>query len=437
MDSQNGHHDNLKPFAPITAKKNDKNQSDKETMKHRQVNSPSSFKTTAYLDRDCPQINIDNLRLALIPGVGPKLFGRLLDRFGGAGEVLRASSTDLNQVYGIGPELIRFIQRSKELVPFDSIMTWCDRNHCKILQRGSPDYPASLTQIEDAPQILFAKGTLETLDQPSVAMVGTRYPTPYGRAQAKRFARELSESGITVVSGLARGIDGESHQSCMDAGGTTVAVLGSGLANIYPPEHRKLSEQIEQSGVLISEYPPLHQPRKTNFPQRNRIISGLSSITLVIEAPKQSGSLITARLALEQNREVMAIPGPISSKLSAGCHELIGEGAKLVQNIVDIIEEMPSEILEQNQNKDRKFPEMHRNPGQAYPKRHAKALASQTANLKDEEKQIIEAISPAGSLIDSIIQRTGITPQKVMATVSLLELRGLVLKSDHQKIYRK
>jgi DNA processing protein len=321
-------------------------------------------------------------------------------------------------------------------------MTWCEKNHCKILQRGSKEYPRRLKEIDDAPLILFAQGSFTALQQPMVALVGTRHPTPYGEQQARRFARELTEAGMTIVSGLARGIDGVSHQSCIERDGQTIAVLGSGLGRIYPPEHLNLAKKIRHHGMLLSEYAPLHQPQKSTFPQRNRIISGLCSITLVIEAPQKSGSLITARLALEQNREVMAIPGPISSELSRGCNELICDGAKLVQSVDDVIEELhlPNAVPLTSTPFTNEYPQQLNAKHTSLPEKRTTQdwqKSPATIAVNQTEQQILEAISPDGSLLDSIIHRTGLAPQKVIAAVSLLEIRGLIARSHHQKIYRK
>ncbi|MBL6726154.1 MAG: DNA-protecting protein DprA [Rubripirellula sp.] len=404
--------------------------------------NPTHYDLRASSSAYSENTDLSELLLALTPGVGPRILARLLNQFGKADEVLRAPFHDLLQVTGVGPKLARSIVRSRQVVPIHEIMTWCEKNHCKILQRGSKEYPRRLKEIDDAPLILFAQGSFTALHQPMVALVGTRHPTPYGEQQARRFARELTEAGMTIVSGLARGIDGVSHQSCIERDGQTIAVLGSGLGRIYPPEHLNLAKKIRHHGMLLSEYAPLHQPQKSTFPQRNRIISGLCSITLVIEAPQKSGSLITARLALEQNREVMAIPGPISSELSRGCNELICDGAKLVQSVDDVIEELhlPSAVPLTSTPFTNEYPQQLNAEHTSLPEKRTTQdwqKSPATIAVNQTEQQILEAISPDGSLLDSIIHRTGFAPQKVIAAVSLLEIRGLIARSHHQKIYRK
>jgi DNA processing protein len=206
-----------------------------------------------------------------------------------------------------------------------------------VVRRGTPEFPALLEQIPDPPQQLYVRGKLP----PSfmVAVVGSRRATPYGLHLARRFGRELAERGVTVVSGLARGVDGEAHRGALEAGGLTIAVLPAGLDAIYPPEHRELAEAIAYQGALVTEMPEGTAPLPGRFPVRNRIVSGLSRGVLVVEAAQRSGALITARLALEQGREVFALPGNIDNPLTEGTHALIGDGAKLVSRVGDILEE--------------------------------------------------------------------------------------------------
>ena len=371
----------------------------------------------------------NELLLAFTAGIGPRIYCRLLNYFTTANSVLSASRQELMEVPGIGYQLANAIHTARERVPLQQILNWCRRNNCEILHAQSPHYPRLLREIDDAPRVLFAQGQIDKVNHPSVAMVGTRHPTLYGREQAKRFSRELSEMGINVVSGLARGIDQVSHQSCLETDGSTIAVLGSGLGRVYPPEHHSISREIIKSGIILSEYPPLQRPNRSTFPRRNRIISGLCVATLVVEAPRKSGALITAKLALEQNREVMAIPGPISNPNSEGCHDLIRDGAKLIKCVGDILEELPSSVFTLP---DSKQTQPHPPPTQGL---CGNQNIAARVKLNTTERKIIDSIAPDGTHVDSIIHRTQLEAKEVMATVNLLELRGLITKSNHHKIY--
>nr|WP_271876541.1 DNA-processing protein DprA [Rhodopirellula sp.] len=360
----------------------------------------------------------DEIRLALSQGVGPRTMNLLFEQLGTASTILSTSHQRLSAIPGIGPGLIKSISNASTQVPLGAILAWCERNSVELLLHGDADYPYLLGEIEDAPRLLFCRGQFQRDDQNAVAIVGTRRPTPYGLQQAMRFASELANAGITVVSGLARGVDGAAHKACIKSGGRTIAVLGSGLGVIYPPEHRILADQIANQGVVVSEYSPHSKPQRGMFPQRNRLISGLASATLVIEAPERSGSLITTRLAMEQNREVMAVPGPVSSPLSRGCNKLISDGAKLVQSVDDILEELQ--------------------PLTGFENHETEPLSDldHPSFLNESERKIYEAVAPDGSLIDEIIQRTRYASHEVIAAVNLLELRHVLIRSDHQKIYR-
>jgi DNA processing protein len=275
--------------------------------------------------------------------VGAALHRRLCERFGSARQALRASRAELRQVPGIGEitssaileqarsgEAAREIERSAAA-------------GVAILPHGGPGYPAALATLHDPPLVLYVRGRLEERDLLGIGLVGSREATPYGLRQAARFAGELADVGVTVVSGLARGVDTEAHHGALRApDGRTLAVLGSGVCSVYPPENRGLARRIAERGAVISEFPLESAPAPENFPRRNRIISGLSLGILVVEAGEKSGALITADWAMDQGREVFALPGSVENPMSRGAHLLIRQGARLAENAADILEELPA-----------------------------------------------------------------------------------------------
>ncbi len=249
----------------------------------------------------------DAVRLSLISGVGPRLRKALLEEFGTASAVLAAAPSDLRRVQGIGAELTRRIAVARHEIDVQAELDLCAANGITILADDHPAYPRMLREIHDPPGILFMRGDILPQDAISIAIVGSRHATQYGLAQAERLAGSLARAGITIVSGLARGIDAAAHRGALAAGGRTLAVLGSGVLNMYPPEHAGLADEVAAQGAVISESPPRSPPLSGAFPQRNRIISGLSLGVLVVEASTQSGALISARHAMEQGREVFAV----------------------------------------------------------------------------------------------------------------------------------
>jgi DNA processing protein len=298
------------------------------------------------------------VELTLIPGIGIRTRSKILGRI-----------PDITDLFAMGDAAVRAAGIPEETIPAirsrayrsaaEEITNWADREGCRILVHGRGKYPPLLQQIDDAPLVLYTFGDLRHLDRPRIAIVGSRRPTVYGLQMAQGLASDLGEKGLCIVSGLARGIDAAAHRGCLERGGSTVAVLGSGIDITYPPEHRHLRSEIAQSGMVVSEFPPGTVPSPHNFPIRNRIISGLSLGSVVIEAGERSGSLITARLALEQNREVFAVPGNITSAASYGPNFLIKQGAKLVQSWKDVVEELPASIrndIFQKEEKDRRLP---------------------------------------------------------------------------------
>jgi DNA processing protein len=283
--------------------------------------------------------------LNLIPQLGPVRINRLLAACGSARAVWEASVSRLAAVEGCGARLAAQIAATRALI--DPIKVWqefCSRGFAAV-SRDDAAYPTLLREIHDPPPLLYYSGDPLVLHKPTLAVVGSRRHTVYGREVAYKFAARLAVCGITVVSGMARGIDTCAHQGTLGKGGATAAVLGCGLDICYPPENSLLMQNIQRQGVVLSEFPPGSEPLPANFPRRNRLISGLSLGTLVVEAGEKSGALITATFALEQGREVFAVPGSIHSDCSRGCHYLIKQGAKLADSVEAILEEFPPEYI--------------------------------------------------------------------------------------------
>lgn len=358
------------------------------------------------------------LRLAMLPGVGPRTLADLLEHFGTAESVLAADSERLSSVRNVGPKLVNAIRHAADHVDVEAILQWCADHQVSILQKPSALYPKSLRELPDAPPLLFVGGELRPCDALAVAIVGTRHATAYGKSQAEKIAYGLAKAGVTVISGMARGIDSAAHQGAIDAGGRTIAVYGCGLGHIYPPENAELSRAIADHGALVSEYHPQTKPHSGTFPQRNRLISGLSHATLVIEAPERSGSLITARTAYEQGREVLALPGPVTSRASQGTNLLIRDGATLIRNVDDILECLGplAQPVPTSDGRD-----VHR---------PAEAL------LNDRERSVLDAIATEATAIDNIVQTCGLPVPQVLATISVLEVRRLIRRLSSQYVSR-
>lgn len=365
-----------------------------------------------------PHDVLDQLRLSSVPGIGPRIMAQLLGRFGSAGEVFRSSGDAIQSVQGVGPKLYQQIKLESRNLDLDAIVHWCQQHDTKIMVKGAKPYPATLDDLPDAPPILFCRGELLPEDDIAVAIVGTRHATRYGLDQAEHLGYSLARAGVTVVSGLARGIDAAAHEGALSGGGRTIAVLGGGLANLYPAEHEGLAKAIAADGAVLSEHPPMTKTKGSLFPQRNRIVASLSLATLVIEAPDRSGALITARLAGEQNREVMALPGPVNSRVSRGCNQLIRDGAKLVQSVDDILEELGpirSPVVTSEGTE-------LRNPGEL--------------KLNEMERKILDSIDTASTPIDEVISRTGFPSHRVIAIISVLEMRRLLKRISGQYVCR-
>ncbi len=385
---------------------------------------------------------LDSLRLSLIPGVGPRTRQALLERFGTSSAVLAAAPSSLREVPGVGPKLVdKITTADREIDPHREIAL-CRENDIQILMHPGPNgcdpedsdepdagaggngYPRLLGRIDDPPSVLFLRGRILPRDGLAIAIVGTRHATQYGLKQAEQLAGSLARAGFTIVSGLARGIDAAAHRGAIAAGGRTLAVLGSGVMNIYPPEHERLAEEVRENGGVISESPPLFKPLSGSFPQRNRIISGLSLGTIIVEAPERSGALITARLAMEQNREVFAVPGRVDSRASRGCHLLIRDGAKLVQTADDVIEELGP----LGQSVPREAGPAVRNP--------AEMSLNPAISLNEVEQQVLSAIDTESTAIDKVIAETGLPANRVLSTISVLEMRRLVKRVSGSNVVR-
>ena len=281
------------------------------------------------------------LALNSLPKVGPIRIRRLLKKFGNPETILRQSPGSLQSVSGVGPEVAAIIADWRVLTDSDAELALCEQHHITILTPQSPFWPRYLTESHDAPLLLYVKGEITAADQHTIGIVGSRRCTHYGRSVTRTFSTGLTRSGYTIISGLALGIDTEAHLAALDAGGRTIAVLGSGLLDIYPSQNRELAERIaDGQGAVVSEFPLRCPPDKQTFPQRNRIVANWSSALLVAECPRRSGSLITAGMATESGRPVYAIPGPIDRPQSEGCHDLIREGATLVTRPDQILEDL-------------------------------------------------------------------------------------------------
>jgi len=362
---------------------------------------------------------VEQLRLSLVSGVGPRLRQALMLRFGSASAVFRASPAELRETPGIGVELARRLSLATAEIDAEEQLALCRKHGVETLTPESERYPRPLRQICDPPGMLFVRGGFAPRDELAIALVGSRHATSYGLAQAERLAASLARAGLTIVSGLARGVDAAAHRGALAAGSRTLAVLGSGVLTIYPPEHRDLAAQVEANGALISEAPPHSPPTSGAFPQRNRIISGLSLGVIVVEAGLSSGALITARHAMEQNREVFAVPGRVDNRMSRGCHRLIRDGAKLVETADDVLEELGP---------------------LAAPTQDA---AGQTVHhpaellLNDCERQVLAAIDGDATNVDSLVAATGLDVAQILSTLTVLEMRRLVRRTGGGAVARR
>ena len=364
-----------------------------------------------------------SLKLQLVQGIGPRVFGELIQRFDSAENVLSATPQQLREVPGVGTKLMQHIVNADAQADVAGLLELCRDKGISILDRGSTSYPKMLAEIYDPPNILFHQGTIEPVDQLAIAIVGTRHSSNYGDTVTRRLAHGLSMAGFTIVSGLARGIDAQAHKAALAAKGRTIAVLGGGLLKMYPSEHQKLANEIAENGAVISEALPQQSPQAGCFPRRNRIVTGLSLGVIVVEAGDRSGAAISARLAMEQGREVFAVPGRIDSQNSRGCHQLIRDGATLVRSVDDVLEQLgPLVDAIPCESAPGKTPETIKHPAEL--------------KLSDQERAILQAIRSEPTAFDDIMQQTGLPASRLLSTISVLEVRRLIRRLSSTSFVR-
>ncbi|MBA2652737.1 MAG: DNA-protecting protein DprA [Tatlockia sp.] len=339
------------------------------------------------------------LALNRIGQIGPRTILKLLKRWPELKEMFKLNSEQLQQA-GL-PTQMAYSIKNFELKNVEADLRWQEKDNHHLLTWADPNYPELLKQIYDPPAVLYAQGDLSCLQQKAVAIVGSRNPSITGAETSKRFAFELAANQVTIISGLALGIDSKAHQGCLDARGKTIAVMGTGIDYIYPRQNRELADKICQNGLIITEFPLKTGPRAGHFPRRNRIISGLSLITLVVEAAIRSGSLITARLALEQNRDVFAVPSSIHNPQARGCHYLLQQGAKLVTSSQEIMEELGLES-------------------------QTLVKTNKAGTLARDNKNLVKCIGFEITTVDQIIFRSGLDVQEVACGLATLELQGAI-----------
>jgi DNA processing protein len=336
-----------------------------------------------------------------VRGVGPARFGRLIEVFGDAVTAWHAPIHDLRAT-GFDDRLIADIERQRRSIDPDAETARLERLQIAAVTLNDPEYPRLLREIQLPPAVLYVRGELLPADERAIAIVGTRRVSAYGRQTTQQLARELAEQGMTIVSGLAHGIDGIAHTAALEAGGRTIAVLGCGPDMVYPPEHANLAARIVEQGAVISEFAAGMRPEAGNFPARNRVISGMSSAVLVTEAPEKSGALITTRFAADQGRDVMAVPGSIFSRTSVGCNRLIQDGALCVTSVADIINALNIHLLPQQMD--------------------MRALLPADAT----EARLLELLAGEPRHVDDLCRDADLSAAAVSSTLIMLELKGLV-----------
>ncbi|MBM4273227.1 MAG: DNA-protecting protein DprA [Deltaproteobacteria bacterium] len=357
------------------------------------------------------------LALRRIPGVGLVLFHRLVQAFGSPAGVFQAAREDLRSIKGVSPAMAQAIVTFRDWDQVEAQISQLKALGAEMLTHSDPGFPARLKEIPYAPPLIFIRGTLEDEDALAVALVGTRTPSYYGLKTCRRLAGALAARGVTVVSGLARGIDTAAHQGALENSGRTLAVLGCGLDVVYPPENKELYRKIPEQGALITEFPLGTPPEARNFPVRNRLISGLSLAVVVVEAGLRSGTSITVSYALEQGREVMAVPGAIDSPTSVGPHRLIQEGAKLVAAVEDILQELPGVKMVRP-------PAAEPAVGPLFSRATITAAAPPLRFPADDP--LLPLLGSEPVQLEELVQTSRLPAAEVMSRLTMLELQGLI-----------
>jgi DNA processing protein len=352
----------------------------------------------------------DLLTLSLVPGIGPRLTAALLERFGSAAAVLRAGAAELSEVPYVGPQLAESVAGARDRIDVDRELARAERFGVRLIAWGTPEYPAALAHISDNPHLLYIRGALTPADARAVAVVGSRHCTDYGRRVATRLAAGLVRAGVTVVSGLARGIDGVAHRAALEEGGRTLAVLAGGLSRIYPPEHKGLADEVAAAGALLTEARMDQDPVAGLFPVRNRIISGLSRAVVLVEAASRSGALITATHAAEQGRSVLAVPGPVDSEASGGTHELIRKGAVLCRGVEDVLEEIDG-VSAVAQQAAAAVPAAPRSP---------------PPGLDEVQTRLWQSLDGGPRHLDEMVQTLGLAVPQVTGALLMMEMKKAV-----------
>ncbi len=345
-----------------------------------------------------------------VPYIGPARLRRLIETFGSLERAWSASASELQRC--LEDRARTELVKARANLDVAALYRQVIDSGVQVTTPVDLSYPSLLSEIPAPPPVLYYRGEILETDRTAVAIVGTRRVTPYGREMAARLAGDLARAGVTIVSGLARGVDGMAHQAALDAGGRTIAVLGSGINRIYPPEHRNLASRIAEQGAVLSDYLPETPPDGVNFPPRNRIISGLSLGVVVIEAPDRSGALITVDFAADQGRDVFAVPGPVSAPNSTGTNRLIREGARLVRSADDVLEDL----------------QIRRNPEQV--------AMQQALPLDEDERRLLAVLTSVPQHIDDIAALSDSTVADVAGRLMMLELQGLVRNTGAQHYAR-